>query len=110
MTSTSKWIYNEDKAPTKYVLRDMPKKHIEVDSLYADNKYKYFPHVVSPRMKNTRNRELILEQYIENNDIIHEDFLHKLSYNNVENKLKHCAKKYGVQFEYIGEGKYVILK
>jgi hypothetical protein len=62
------------------------------------------------RVARPLDRSEKLDLFIKKNDIISEDDLFKMSFNKIESTLIRYAKKAGIKFEYIGNGKYVILK
>lgn len=57
-----------------------------------------------------KNRTQMLEEYIAKNDFITEDIIADFSYPNPIATMASYTRRKGVIFEYIGDGRYVIIK
>lgn len=55
------------------------------------------------------HRTELLDRYVKANEVINEDALFKMSFSNIDKVLERYTKKTGTQFEYVGNGKYVVL-
>ena len=57
-----------------------------------------------------RSRSELLDEHIKAKDYITRDDLNKMSFPNADLVIKNYTRRKGVEFEYIGDGKWVILK
>jgi hypothetical protein len=55
------------------------------------------------------SRTVQLDKYVKASEIIDEDMLFKMFFSNIDKVLERYTKKTGTQFEYVGNGKYVVL-
>lgn len=56
------------------------------------------------------SKDILLHHYIMSHDVITEDIMHAMTFNNCEAALRNYTKRKGVIFEYIGNDTWVIIK